>query len=56
MLELLPLLFFLVICVVLMLGYPVALTLVGVSLLFATVGNWIGVFDPAFTSLIPNRI
>jgi len=55
-LELLPLLFFLVICVFLMLGYPVALTLAGVSLLFATVGNWIGVFDPAFTSLIPNRI
>lgn len=39
-----------------MLGYPVALTLTGVSLVFATVGSWSGVFDPAFVNLIPNRI
>lgn len=39
-----------------MAGYPVALTLAGVSLLFAGLGELAGVFDPAFISLIPNRI
>jgi len=34
----------------------VALTLAGVSLLFAGIGEIAGVFDPAFISLIPNRI
>ena len=33
-----------------------ALTLAGVSLLFAGLGELAGVFDPAFISLIPNRI
>jgi tripartite ATP-independent transporter DctM subunit len=39
-----------------MAGYPVALTLAGISLLFAGIGEIAGVFDPAFISLIPNRI
>ena len=39
-----------------MVGYPVALTLSGVSLLFAAIGAFAGVFDSAFISLIPNRI
>ena len=39
-----------------MAGYPVALTLAGVSLLFAAFGELAGVFDSAFISLIPNRI
>ena len=39
-----------------MAGYPVAFTLAGVSLLFAGIGEIAGVFDPAFISLIPNRI
>lgn len=39
-----------------MAGYPVALSLAGVSLLFAGVGSLAGVFDSAFTALIPNRI
>ena len=33
-----------------------ALTLAGVSLLFAGIGEIAGVFDPAFISMIPNRI
>lgn len=33
-----------------------AFTLAGVSLLFAGIGEIAGVFDPAFISLIPNRI
>lgn len=56
MLEYLPLVLFLVVCLFLMAGYPVALTLAGVSLLFAGIGEIAGVFDPAFISLIPNRI
>lgn len=56
MIELLPLILFLAVCLFLMAGYPVALTLSGVSLLFAAIGQLAGVFDPAFISLIPNRI
>jgi tripartite ATP-independent transporter DctM subunit len=56
MLELMPILFFLVVCLLLMLGYPVALTLTGVSLAFAGLGSLIGVFDATYVSLIPNRI
>lgn len=56
MAEFIPLLFFAVVCLVLMAGYPVALTLAGVSLLFATVGSLLGGFDTAFITLIPNRI
>ena len=56
MAEYLPLVLFLVVCLFLMAGYPVALTLAGVSLLFAGIGEIAGVFDPAFISMIPNRI
>ncbi|MDC0414364.1 TRAP transporter large permease subunit, partial [Gammaproteobacteria bacterium] len=56
MLELIPILFFLVVCLVLMAGYPVALSLTGVSLAFAAAGSLGGVFDTAYISLIPNRI
>jgi len=54
--ELLPLIFFIVVCLVLMMGYPVALTLAGVSILFAGLGVLSGNFDVAYISLIPNRI
>ncbi len=56
MVELLPLLLFLVVCLFLLAGYPVAFTLSGVSLLFAGLGLAAGVFDDAFLGLIPNRI
>ena len=56
MLDLLPLLFFVAVCLALMVGYPAALTLAGVSLMFAGLGNAIGVFDSAYINLIPNRI
>lgn len=52
----LPLLLFVVIGLVLMLGYPVAFTLAGVSLAFAFFGNLFGVFDPAFLEALPNRL
>lgn len=56
MLQMLPLLFFLVVCLVLMAGFPVALSLAGVSLLFAGLGVLLGTFDTAYLALIPNRI
>ncbi|MEX2131662.1 MAG: TRAP transporter large permease subunit [Pseudohongiellaceae bacterium] len=52
----LSLLLFVVICLALMMGYPVAFTLAGVSLLFAGLGAVLGVFDAAFLTVIPNRI
>jgi len=54
--EFIPILFFLVVCLALMAGYPVALSLTGVSLAFAGIGTMIGVFDTAYILLIPNRI
>ncbi|MEE9376031.1 MAG: TRAP transporter large permease subunit [Rhizobiaceae bacterium] len=49
---------FLVVAVllVLLLGYPVALTLGGVSALFGLLGWWLGVFDPALFYAIPSRL
>ncbi len=39
----------------LMLGFPVAFTLAGVSLMFGLVGYWIGVFDPSNLGSLPSR-
>ena len=54
--EFLSIIFFAVLCLCLMLGYPVALTLLGVSLGFAGAGNLLGIFDSAYIALIPNRL
>ena len=56
MVELIPLLLFAVICIVLMLGFPVAYTLAGTSLLFAGIGLLTGTFDAAFLHAMPNRL
>lgn len=40
----------------LLLGYPVALTLAGVSLIFAAIGMATGTFDAAFLEALPNRL
>ncbi len=56
MIELIPLFMFLAVCMVLMLGYPVAFTLAGVSLIFAGMGIITGHFDPSFLSALPSRI
>ena len=56
MVEWLPLILFGLVAVVLMLGYPVAFTLGGVSLLFALVGEYFEVFDDAFLEALPNRL
>jgi len=51
-----PLLLFLGVGLVLLAGYPVALSLGGTALAFALVGGWLGLFDPAFIAALPNRI
>ena len=54
--ELVPLLLLTIICVVLLLGYPVAFTLAGVSILFAVVCVPFGIFDPTILKSIPIRV
>ncbi len=56
MTEWMPLILFLGVGLVLLAGYPVAFSLAGVSLLFAVVGEWFGLFDPAFLEALPNRL
>lgn len=56
MAEYLPLLLFLVVCLVLLLGYPVAFSLGGTALVFAWIGGLTGHFDGAFLQALPNRL
>jgi tripartite ATP-independent transporter DctM subunit len=56
MIEFIPLFMFLAVCLVLMLGYPVAFTLAGVSLIFAGFGIITGHFDPHFLGALPGRM
>ncbi len=54
--EILSLFMFLAVCLVLMLGYPVAFTLAGTALAFAAGGILAGVFDPGFLAALPGRV
>jgi len=56
MIELLPLLLFIVVFIVLLAGYPVAFSLAGSALIFAVIGYITETFDPVFLEAIPNRI
>lgn len=56
MMTLMPLLMFLLVCVILLIGYPVALTLAGVALIFAGIGVATGVFEPLFLNALPSRL
>jgi tripartite ATP-independent transporter DctM subunit len=56
MIELIPFVMFLVACLILMAGYPVAFSLAGTALLFALVGAVNGHFDMAFLQALPNRL
>ena len=51
-----PVLMFLAVCLALLAGFPVALTLAGVGLVFAAFGTLLGVFDASYLSAIPARI
>jgi len=54
--EIIPLILIIIICGSLLLGYPVAFTLSGVSLIFALICIPFGVFDPSIFKSIPIRI
>jgi len=54
--EWLALLLFAMVFIALMIGFPVALTLAGMSLLFALASDQFGWFDMAFLNSIPNRL
>ena len=56
LIELIPLFMFVAICIFLMFGYPVALTLGGVALMFAGAGIAGGVFDPNLLKSFPTRL
>ena len=47
---------FVVACVVLLAGFPVAFTLAGTAIAFAVIGWSLGVFDPSFLGALPQRI
>ncbi|TRY32893.1 TRAP transporter large permease subunit [Aliiglaciecola sp. M165] len=54
--EYLSLVMFAVVCLALLLGYPVAYTLAGTSILFAAGGALFGVFDMAYLQAVPSRL
>lgn len=56
MIELLPVFMFAFACFALMLGYPVAFTLAGVALLFASIGIINGAFAAEFLFNYPERV
>ncbi len=56
MIEFIPLLMFAAVCLLLMLGYPVAFTLAGTALIFAGAGIVSGHFDPSFLHAMPSRL
>lgn len=56
MVEFIPLLMFLVVCLVLLAGFPVAFSLAGTALIFAGLGILSGNFDSALLGTIPNRL
>jgi tripartite ATP-independent transporter DctM subunit len=54
--EWLDLAMFLALCVLVLLGFPVAFTLAGTALIFGLIGMAAGVFDADFLGVFPNRI
>ncbi len=54
--EYMALYLFLAVCLVLLLGFPVAFSLAGTALIFAGIGSFFDVFDGAFLHALPNRL
>ena len=52
----LSLIMFAAVFVLLLFGYPVALTLAGTALVFAFIGQWMDAFDFVFLQALPNRL
>ncbi|MDH3580249.1 MAG: TRAP transporter large permease subunit, partial [Hyphomicrobiales bacterium] len=53
--EVMSVLLLVAVCATMMVGFPVAFTLAGVSVLFALAGAALGVFDLVFFHAIPSR-
>ena len=56
LLDWVPLILFACVCLLLLLGYPVAFTLGGTALIFAGIGIVTGYFDPKCLSNMPARL
>jgi len=56
MIEFIPLFMFLVVCIILMFGYPVALSLAGTALIFAFFGAQLEIIDAVLLRALPNRL
>lgn len=56
LIEWIPLFLFFAVCLLLMLGYPVAFTLGGTALVFAGLGIVTGYFDPQWLAYMPERL
>ncbi|MEM8593870.1 MAG: TRAP transporter large permease subunit [Pseudomonadota bacterium] len=56
MIELIPVALFACVCVLLLIGFPVAFTLAGTALAFASFGVITGTFDPTLLNAIPSRL
>ena len=54
--EWIAIVMFVVVCLVLMLGYPVAFSLAGTALLFSIVGVLTGTFDQSLLNALPSRL
>ncbi len=54
--EILDVLMFITVCVLLLGGFPVAFTLAGTGLIFASIGWMMGVFDFSLFGALPSRI
>ena len=54
--EIIPIILIVMVCMALLLGYPVAFTLAGTSILFALFGASFDFFDPNLFKTIPMRI
>ncbi|WP_199610964.1 TRAP transporter large permease [Flocculibacter collagenilyticus] len=54
--EYLSIVMFVVVCLVLLLGYPVAISLAGTALIFACIGIANNVFDAVFLQALPSRL
>ena len=56
MIDFMPLILFALVCIFLLFGFPVAFTLAGVSIIFALITSFFGVFDLFLLETLPNRI
>ena len=54
--ESLALAMIIALCLFTLIGFPVAFTLAGVAIIFATIGTVLDVFDASFLGFIPNRL